>query len=408
MDSTKNLNTAPKVKKETKNKIRVDFERTDLKTRLKAKFVSAAFLGKVIFYIFRLVLLVGLAYIILYPFITKISGSFMSKTDFADITVRLIPRNPTWDTYIALLTQKDTVNGELVPLYLTAFKNTLILSLTVAILQTFTCCLIAYGLAKFRFKGNALIFAAVVLTMIIPHSTLQFSFYMNFRYFDIFGIFKFLSGGLSFGIPADVIEKSIGTANELSNPAWIEGLNNILAQINILPDKIELSKTFSLNFVQGTNLINTYAPMVLMSLSGLAFKNGLYIFMLRQFFSGIPDSLEESAYIDGSGTFRTFLQIILPMSVPMMITVFIFAFSWQWTDDFYTTTFFPSNKVLLMPDIISKIPPQLQTGGAVQGKFESAIVNTSGLLIIMPLVIMYVFCQQYIIQGIERSGITGE
>lgn len=397
MDSTKNLNTAPAVKKETKNKIRVEFERSDLKTRLKAKFVSAAFVGNIIYYIFRLILLIGLAYIILYPFITKIAGSIMSKTDFADITVRLIPRNPTLDTYRALLAETDTINGKIVPVYWTAFKNTFTLSIITALIQTFTCCLIAYGLAKFRFKGNGLVFAAVVLTMVIPHSTLQLALYMNFRYFDIFGIFKFLSGGLSFG-----------SRFPEQNAAWINELNNILAGINILPDEIELSKTFSFNFEQGTNFINTYVPMIILSATGLAFKNGLYIFMLRQFFRGVPDSLEESAYIDGSGTFRTFLQIILPMSVPMMITVFLFSFSWQWTDDFYTTLFFPADRVMLMPDIVDVIPASLQTGGAVKAQFETAIRNTSGLLIIAPLIIMYLFCQRYIIQGIERSGITGE
>lgn len=394
MNST---NAAPKVKKETKNKIRVDFERADLKTRLKTKFLSASFFGKVLFFIFKLVLLIGLSYIILYPFVTKIAGSFMSRTDFADITVRLIPKNPTLDTYKALLTQTTTISGKIVPVYWTAFKNTLTLSLITAIIQTFSCCLIAYGLAKFRFKGNGLIFAAVILTMVIPHSTLQLSLYMNFRYFDIFGIFKFLSGGLSFG-----------SRYAENNAAWINSLNSILSQINILPDKIEITKSFSLNFAQGTNLINTYAPMILLSATGLAFKNGLYIFMLRQFFRGIPDSLEESAYIDGSGTFRTFIQIILPMSVPMMITVFIFAFSWQWTDDFYTSLFFPAGKTLLMPEIVDKIPPSLDTAGAIKADFEAAIRNTSGLLIIAPLVVMYLFCQRFIVQGIERSGITGE
>lgn len=394
MNST---NAAPKVKKETKNKIRVDFERADLKTRLKTKFLSASFFGKVLFFIFKLVLLIGLSYIILYPFATKIAGSFMSRTDFADITVRLIPKNPTLDTYKALLTQTTTISGKIVPVYWTAFKNTLTLSLITAIIQTFSCCLIAYGLAKFRFKGNGLIFAAVILTMVIPHSTLQLSLYMNFRYFDIFGIFKFLSGGLSFG-----------SRYAENNAAWINSLNSILSQINILPDKIEITKSFSLNFAQGTNLINTYAPMILLSATGLAFKNGLYIFMLRQFFRGIPDSLEESAYIDGSGTFRTFIQIILPMSVPMMITVFIFAFSWQWTDDFYTSLFFPAGKTLLMPEIVDKIPASLDTAGAIKSDFEAAIRNTSGLLIIAPLVVMYLFCQRFIVQGIERSGITGE
>ena len=131
--------------------------------------------------------------------------------------------------------------------------------------------------------------------------------------------------------------------------------------------------------------------------------------MLRQFFRGVPDSLEESAYIDGSGVFRTFIQIILPMSVPMMITVFIFAFSWQWTDDFYTNLFFPSEKVPLMPDVIDVQPsPLMQTAGGVAGQMATAIRNTWGLLIILPLVILYVFCQNFIVQGIERSGITGE
>lgn len=397
MDSTKNINQTPAVKKETKNKIRVDFERADLKTRLKAKFMSASFFGKVIFYIFRLVLLIGIAYIILYPFVTKIASSFMSREDFADITVRLIPRNPTLDTYKALLTETKTISGEIVTIYWTAFTNTFILSFLSAVVQMMSCCLIAYGLAKFKFKGNSLIFAAVILTMVIPHSTLQLSMYMNFRYFDIFGIFRLLAGGAH-----------LGTGLVEEDPAWITAINEVLANIKLLPEKIEITKTFELNFKLGTNLINTYVPMVLLSATGLAFKNGLYIFMLRQFFRGVPDSLEESAYIDGSGVFRTFVQIILPMSVPMMITVFIFAFSWQWTDDFYTELFFPADRIPLMPSLVDIVPSSLPTAGAVEGQFKTAIANTWGLLIIAPLVIMYLFCQQFIVQGIERSGITGE
>jgi len=72
-----NEQTTPKVMRETKNKIRVDFERTPLKDRLKAKFGTSFFLTKVIFYIFRLVLLLGISYVILYPFFAKITGSFM-------------------------------------------------------------------------------------------------------------------------------------------------------------------------------------------------------------------------------------------------------------------------------------------------------------------------------------------
>ncbi len=344
---------APRVMRESKNKIRVEFERTPLIERLKSKFLTLNFLTSVIFKIFRLVLLIGISYVILFPFFAKISGSFMSAEDFIDVTVKLIPKYPTLDTYKAIIADNH---------YFEALTNTAILSILCGLIQTFMCCVIGYGLAKFKFKGNKLVFFLVIFTMVVPHRTLQLSMFMKFRYFDIFGIFKLLGGGV------------------------FEGFN-------ILP-------------FTDLNLINSYWPLALLSIGGLAFKNGLYIFMMRQFFRGVPDELEESAYIDGSGVFRTFLQIILPLSVPMMITIFLFAFSWQWTDNFYTKVFFTKQQMILMPNIIM-IPKSLNTNYAARSLYESAISNTCGLMILAPLVIVYVFMQRYLIGGIERSGIVG-
>ena len=137
--------------------------------------------------------------------------------------------------------------------------------------------------------------------------------------------------------------------------------------------------------------------------------------MMRQFFKGVPDELEESAYVDGSGVFRTFFQIILPLSIPMMITIFLFSFSWQWTDNFYVGRFFKdgiegSREMLTMYELYSEIPPSLIPEGsqfAGQELYTNAIQNTSSLLIILPLVIIYLFCQKYLVQGIERSGLVG-
>ena len=361
------MNNTPKVKKESKNKIKVEFDRTPLKDRLKAKFLNSYFFQSVIIKIFRFIFLLGIAYVVLYPFFTKIAGSFMSPSDFVDVTVRLIPKDFTFDIYKAIWRDLG---------YFEAFSNTLFISAVCALLQTFTCCVIAYGLAKYKFKGNGFIFLLVMLTMIVPHRTLQASISLNFTYFDIMGIFSFLSGGASVGI---------------------EGIDNILSSINIL------------QYPGGINLVNTYWPLIIFSITGLAFKNGLYIFMLRQFFRGIPDSLEESAYIDGSGDFRTFIQIILPMSVPMMITVFLFAFCWQWTDSFYTGMFFTNpNKAPLVLSQIVEIPKSLDTDYAGQNMYEAAIKNTCGIMIILPLVIIYVFLQRYLVEGIERSGLTAE
>lgn len=340
--NTQNVRTSPRVKKESKNKIRVEFERTPFLQRMKARFGTVYFLQRVIWYAFRLVLLLGISYVILFPFLAKIAGSFMSPGDFVDVTVRLIPKYPTLDIYKAIFLEQH---------FMKAFLNTLLLAGSTALIQTFICSLVGYGFAKFKFKGNKLLFLAVVLTMIIPHGTLQFALFMKFRYFDIFGIIGLIKG-----------------------------------------DPLSLT--------------NTFWPLIIMSLCGLAFKNGLYIFMMRQFYRGVPDELEESAYVDGSGVFRTFLRIIVPLSVPMMVTIFLFSFAWQWTDDFYTTLFFTTTRVTLMPSIIG-IPPSLETNYAGQNLYYAAINSTCGLMIIAPLIVVYLFCQKFLVQGIERSGIVG-
>jgi len=331
-----------KIKKETKNKIRVEFERTSRWKRFKIKYLSFNFLATSIFKLFRFVLLIGVSFVILYPFIAKVFSSFMAPEDFVDATVKLIPKNPNINIYKQIIVENK---------YFKALFNTATLSLVSAIIQTFICCLIGYGFAKYKFKGSKLLFLLVVFSLIVPHQTLRLSMFMKFKYFDIYGIIKLISG-------------------------------------------------------KAIDLTNSYWPLVILSSTGLAFKNGLYIFMMRQFFKGVPDELEESAYIDGSGVFRTYMQIILPLSVPMLVTVFLFSFCWQWTDNFYTSLFFTSRTQVLLPKIVT-IPKTIDVDYAGGAMLSQAVMNTCGLLIILPLVFVYLFFQRYLIQGIERSGITG-
>ena len=385
--NAQNLEKKPVVKRESKNKIRVDFDRTPLKERLKAKFLSGFFIQNVIIWIFRLVLMVGISYMVLYPFLTKIMASFMAPLDFIDSTVRLIPKNFSLDIYRGIISDLG---------YFETFANTFILSFSTALIQMFVCCLIGYGFAKFKFRGRNLLFALVVLTMVIPHQTIQLSMNLQFRYFDILGIFKLLKGG---GI--EVFGYNIMDLGP--------GFQSFFSGINILPDKIAMGNEMAIEFAAtGVNLMNTYVPFIILSLGALAFKNGLYIFLLRQFFRGVPDELEESAYMDGSGVFRTFFRIILPLSIPMMITVFLFAFCWQWTDNFYTNLFFNarSDVMLFGRDGFVDVPTSLTTTYAGTSLYNTAIKNTCGLMIIFPLVILYVFCQNFLVQGIEQSGLA--
>ncbi len=376
--NAQNVDSRPKVRKETKNKIKVDFERTSFKERFKAKYLTLHFATKVLWAIIRYILLVGIAFVVLYPFFAKISASVMAYTDHTDSMVNLIPKHFTLDIYKAIFVEQE---------YMRAFGNTFMLSFSTAIIQTFVCSFVAYGFAKFKFKGNKLFFAIVILTMIIPHRTLASAMKLTFSNFDVFGIFKLLSGG----------ELSI-FGFKFTSP--ITFLNDIDSNI---------FKT------SGVDLMNSYWPFMLLSFFGLAFKNGLYIFLLRQFFMGVPDELEESAYIDGSGVFHTFFTIILPISVPMMITVFLFAFSWQWTDIFYASgsMFFPESAkapYMLTTDIGFVMPTSLDGAqySGMQQQWQSAVKNTGGLMTIAPLVIVYLFGQKYLVQGIERSGLTAD
>ncbi|MBQ9784985.1 MAG: carbohydrate ABC transporter permease [Clostridia bacterium] len=393
--NAQNIDQKPRVTRESKNKIRVEFDRTPLKQRLKEKFLTVTFFQKVVLKIFQYVLMIGIAYVILQPFISIILDSFKSRDDFVDVTVFMIPKNVTFDLYRAIFAELE---------YFRAFGNTFTLALSLALLQTLTCCLIGYGFAKFKFRGRNLIFMLVMLTMIVPHQTLREAMLMKFRNFDILGIVRLFKGGGMEFFGWNVKELGPGVAS-------------FFESLNVLPDKIILSAGSAGGTASevtlgqsGINLGQTYAPLMLLSVTGLAFKNGLYIFLLRQFFRGIPDELEESAYMDGCGTFRTFFQIILPLSIPMMVTVFLFAFCWQWTDNFYINLVAVSDydvtKRLLVNIVGADTPASLVATHPGQEAYVRALYNTTAITVIAPLVILYAFCQNFLVQGIEHSGIA--
>ncbi len=346
------------ITKNTKRKLRVDYEgKLTFKERLAKKLKASNTWIKTLVNICRFILMLGVSYVILYPFIAKIAGSFMTIEDIVSPTVALVPTAPTIENYKTIWVENH---------YLEAFFNTLILSLLCAIIQTFVACLVGYGLAKFKFKGNNAVFVTVLITMIIPHIALSSAMGMHFQNFDLFNIFTW-----NFSGPIEAI------------------------------------------FGDSLHLTQSYWPLILLSASGLAFKNGLYIYLMRQFFKGVPDELEESAYVDGANTFRTFFQIILPLSIPMMITIFLFSFSWQWTDTFYTDICFPlsgsDSGTYLMPDVVQV--PTVVTKEFSQhpgwGLYKPMISNTAGMMAIAPLIVLYLFCQRYLVQGIERSGLVG-
>ena len=142
----------------------------------------------------------------------------------------------------------------------------------------------------------------------------------------------------------------------------------------------------------------------------MGLKNGLYIYMIRQFFRNIPKELEEAAYVDGCGTLKTFVRIMLPDAKPILTSCFLFAFVWQWTDSFFSR-FFLGNMTLLA-NKLSVIADSLgawmsRTGGTTGASegYVNCIVSTGTLMVVVPLLILYIFAQKGFVESLSSTGI---
>ncbi len=308
--------------------------------KLKANSLAAGASG-IVWPIFRFILLLGLSYVIISPFLQKISMMFMSPSDLRNPTVWMIPQSPTLDNIIRVFRYGG---------YGETFINSLIISTLCAVLQTFVCCMVGYGFAKFKFKGSGILFAAVILTIVIPPQTLYLSLYTKFRYFDIFGILEALGIG------------SIRT-------------------------------------------VETIFPSTILSATALGLKNGLYIFVMRQFFKGVPNELNEAAWVDGCNPIMAYFRIMLPLAKSMLVSVFLLSFAWQWTDTFYSGLF--NRSMTVLPMILTKVTA-INSESIANGTLMSSVMqNTAVVMIIAPLFIFYLIFQRKMIEGIERSGIVG-
>jgi multiple sugar transport system permease protein len=146
----------------------------------------------------------------------------------------------------------------------------------------------------------------------------------------------------------------------------------------------------------------------------MGLKNGLYIYMVRQYFRNIPIDLEEAAYIDGCGTLRTFVRIMLPQAKPIITSCFLFAFVWQWTDGFYSQMFLSqirlvSTSLSTIVDRLGVYIARLQGGGADSATISVArsnqILSTGTLMIVFPLIFIYLVAQRQFVESLSSTGI---
>ncbi len=192
----------------------------------------------------------------------------------------------------------------------------------------------------------------------------------------------------------------------------------VILTIVIPPQALSLAQYF---YFRNLDLLGNEASIYLMSGLGMGIRSGIFIYIFRQFFRGLPKELEESAIIDGAGVFRTFWSVMLPNARGALVTVGLFAFVWQWNDAYYVKIFevstveFPLLTMRLINAAEGMYQALFYTGGLdLIGQdvwenplFLALISNVAALLMMLPLLIMYLFVQKQFVESIERTGIVG-
>lgn len=308
-------------------------------TNKKLKHIGSGFI--------RYFLLIIIGYIVIYPFLYMVSWSLKSEDALLDVSRIWIPKFFSFDSFKKAF---EVLN------FPSALKRTLLLQVVSAAIEVFSCSMIAYGFARFQFRGKKLALFFLIVSLLLPVQMYSLPLAVNYRQLDFFGIF-----GL------------------------IERLTSVDLRINI----------FDTNFT-----------FWLPAMFGVGIRSGMIIYIYIQFYSGLPHELEEAAYVDGAGLFRTYFCIAVPSSSVAIVTVSVLALIWYWNENFLSALCFLNNNWPLSVALynieatLSQEGILLYIGG---GKAETIIFAACILFIAIPLV-TYLFFQRKFVKNIDRVG----
>ncbi|MGC8863613.1 MAG: carbohydrate ABC transporter permease [Armatimonadota bacterium] len=221
--------------------------------------------------------------------------------------------------------------------------NSLLVAVTVTLGQVVTSSLAAFAFARLRFPGRDALFLGYLATMMVP--------------------------GVVTMIPVFAVLRILG---------------------DMVPYEFYFRQTWLGNVIGGDSYFALIAP-------GLFSAYGT--FMLRQFFMTVPRELDEAAVIDGCSKLGVFRHVIIPLSGPALATLVIFTFMWSWRD-------------FMWPLIINN-SIEMQTLPVGLATFQSMfginwnLLMAASVIVMLPLIIAFVFCQRFFTEGIKLAGIKG-
>lgn len=251
--------------------------------------------------------------------------------------------------------------------YVTAVKvmrleHTLVNSLMVVTLSTiahvFVCSFVAYGFSRYDFPLKGILFGIVILSILVPTQVIIIPLYINYA-------------NLGFTIGSFEFE-----------------------------------------------MLGTYWPIIFPCFLGYGLKGGLFIFLYRQYFLGIPKALEEAATIDGCGPFKTFFRIAFPSAGSTTIVCIVLSMVWHWNDYYEPGIFLDDYNSQLLPQIVASLKALVTdmqrnlmdgTGGSNidDVMFHDGTVMAGTFFSMLPPMVGYLILQRKFMEGIEHSGLTG-
>ena len=298
--------------------------------------------------LFRIIVFIGISYVILAPVIGIVSRSFFSDADQYNPMVFTIPMAPTLLRYQESITYMN---------YWVTTGRTLLYTIGLTLLQLLVCSMAGYGFARFDFPLKKLLFGCVILMIVVPAYTIQVPLYTTFRNFDPLGI--------------------------------VSGICRLLG------------------VKEQTNWMGTVKPIYLMTALGCGLRSGLYIYIFNQFFRGLPKEIEEAAFVDGAGTWYTYFRIMLVNAMPAVITVTVFSLVWQYNDTFFANLFQVPGSILISKQLAT-LQNTITNAKHLYDPAIARLYTDAGVVLVMiPIVIIYLLLQRRFIEGVERSGIVG-
>ncbi len=301
----------------------------------------AALFGNILRYVF----LIAFSYILMYPIIYLVTHAFRAPIDVSDPTILWVPKNLSLDPL------KEAVEMLKLP---TSLWSTVKLELVGAIISTLTCGVAAYGMARFDFKGRKVLNFILILTILVPAAIVIIPNYLNF--FDF-------------------------------NPLGLVGLYELI---------------FGKLDIGATSLLDTVWTFWLPALTGTGIRAGFYIYVYMQFYKGLPKELEEAAWVDGCGPWKTYLRIVVPSSGVSVLTVSMLAIIWHWNDYYNALMYFQKDYTMAV-ELNGVLMKALESST----KLASDAPLTSCLIFLIPVLVMYLVLQKKFISSIASTGIVG-